>query len=175
MFRFEQIASWTRERAQEISEELSFPGRIERDDWIGQARLLARGEQTEFSQRASAGKVSSSLGEADAGEPGTEPPRLDAARGGKPDNLTLIDGVGNAIEETLFKLGIYHFDQIAAWSDDECIWIGRRIRFPGRPQRENWREEARILASGGTTEHARRVEEGRIATSRRSTDEEKGE
>ena len=39
------------------------------------------------------------------------------------------------------------------------------VGFPGRVERENWVEEAKVLAAGGTTDHARRVEEGKIATS----------
>lgn len=39
--RFEQIAAWTRADVERIDEHLRFRGRIERDDWIGQARELA--------------------------------------------------------------------------------------------------------------------------------------
>ena len=173
VFRFEQIAAWSRRQQREIGEELAFPGRIERERWVAQAKTLATGTTTEFSRRADAGRVRTSTGDAPA-ERGTKPPTLDAARNGKPDNLTLIDGVGNAIERKLFRLGIYHFDQVAAWSDDETVWVGDRIGFPGRAERENWREEARVLGEGGTTEHAKRVERGQIKTSRRSTDDEKG-
>lgn len=172
VFRFEQIAGWTRRQQREIGEELAFPGRIERERWVAQAKQLAAGETTEYSRRPDAGRVTES--EANVGERGTKPPVLEAARDGKPDNLTLIDGVGNAIERKLFRLGIYHFDQVAAWSDEETVWVGDRIGFPGRAERENWREEARILGEGGTTAHAERVERGQIKTSRRSTDEEKG-
>ena len=172
VFRFEQIAAWTRRQQREIGEELSFPGRIERENWVAQAKTLAAGRSTEFSKRADAGRVRTSTGEATP-ERGAKPPVLEAARDGKPDNLTLIDGVGNAIERKLFRLGIYHFDQVAAWSDEETVWVGDRIGFPGRAERENWREEARVLGEGGTTDHAERVERGQIKTSRKSTDEER--
>ncbi|WP_306119777.1 MULTISPECIES: hypothetical protein [unclassified Roseitalea] len=49
--RFEQIAGWTDADAERWGEELAFPGRIEREDWIGQARTLAQGGATEFSRR----------------------------------------------------------------------------------------------------------------------------
>ncbi len=39
--RFEQIAAWTPEEIARFDDELSFHGRIERDDWIGQAKALA--------------------------------------------------------------------------------------------------------------------------------------
>lgn len=37
LFRFKQIALWTDEQVNEFSERLSFPGRIERDEWVKQA------------------------------------------------------------------------------------------------------------------------------------------
>ncbi len=39
-----QIAEWTAEDIARIDEELSFKGRIERDDWIGQAKDLIAGK-----------------------------------------------------------------------------------------------------------------------------------
>jgi branched-chain amino acid transport system ATP-binding protein len=39
---------------------LAFPGRAKRDDWVGQAALLAKGKETEFSKRVDKGQVSSS-------------------------------------------------------------------------------------------------------------------
>jgi len=39
-FRLQQIASLTEEEKERIEQELSFPGRIERDQWVEQARSL---------------------------------------------------------------------------------------------------------------------------------------
>ncbi|MDO5632854.1 MAG: hypothetical protein Q4G22_13605 [Paracoccus sp. (in: a-proteobacteria)] len=56
--RFEQIAGWD---AAEIDRFAALIGRmgarIRADDWVGQARVLATGAQTEFSQRVEAGEV----------------------------------------------------------------------------------------------------------------------
>lgn len=78
---------------------------------------------------------------------GEEPPVLKAPRGGKADALTRIDGVGVAIARKLNAIGIHHFDQIANWSEANAVWVGERIGFPGRPQRENWVEQARTIAA----------------------------
>lgn len=41
IYTFEQIASITHEQAEKINEAIEFfPGRIQRDDWVGQARML---------------------------------------------------------------------------------------------------------------------------------------
>ncbi len=44
---------------------MSFPGRIEREDWIAQAKELATGGETEFSKRVDAGQVASSKDDED--------------------------------------------------------------------------------------------------------------
>ncbi len=42
--KFEQIAAFTAEDIEKVDDALSFKGRIERDDWLGQAKKLAAGE-----------------------------------------------------------------------------------------------------------------------------------
>ncbi len=66
IFKFGQIASWTPANVDWVEDFMSFPGRIEREDWIAQAKLLAEGEETEFSKRVDAGEVDSSKDEGDA-------------------------------------------------------------------------------------------------------------
>lgn len=41
---YKQIASFTQEDMDRVNEALSFPGRIEREDWVGQAKALAQGK-----------------------------------------------------------------------------------------------------------------------------------
>jgi NADH-quinone oxidoreductase subunit E len=41
--RLDQIAAWTAAEAQWVGSYLAFPGRIEREDWIGQAKALIAG------------------------------------------------------------------------------------------------------------------------------------
>ena len=145
-----------------------FPGRIEREDWVKQAKVLAKGGSTAFAKRVDKGQVASSAGKANVGDMGKKPSTLNKEPAGGGDNLTLIDGVGNALEKKLFALGIYKFSQIAKWSKENEAWVGNELGFPGRPERENWVKEAKILAEGGMTEHAKRVERGEITTSRKS-------
>ncbi|MEO0956109.1 MAG: hypothetical protein AAFY12_14030 [Pseudomonadota bacterium] len=49
-----------------VEDFMSFPGRIEREDWIAQARTLAEGKETEFSKRVDAGEVESSQDEGES-------------------------------------------------------------------------------------------------------------
>ena len=41
----------------------------------------------------------------------------------KRDNLKKIKGIDEVIEEELFKLGIYHFEQISNWSNKNAEWV----------------------------------------------------
>ena len=75
---------------------------------------------------------------------------LDAPRGGTADDLKKILGIGPANEKKLNGLGIWHFDQIAAWERPQIRWVGTYLAFPGRIDRENWVEQARALADGNT-------------------------
>ncbi|GIT87086.1 NADH-quinone oxidoreductase subunit NuoE [Roseobacter sp. OBYS 0001] len=53
IFHFDQIASWSSEEVAWADESfVGFKGRVSRDDWVSQAKLLAEGKETEFSQRA---------------------------------------------------------------------------------------------------------------------------
>lgn len=94
------------------------------------------------------------------------PELLDGPRDGEADDLKRIKGVGKKIEEKLNGFGVYHFDQIANWTDDQVKWIGGELAFAGRIERENWIEQAKVLASGGDTEFSRRVDKGKVSSSK---------
>ncbi|WP_199089426.1 hypothetical protein [Bosea sp. ASV33] len=68
IWHFEQIAGWTVENVEWVGGYLAFPGRIEREDWVGQAKLLAAGTETEFARRAKAGEVETSRDDGTAGQ-----------------------------------------------------------------------------------------------------------
>lgn len=76
------------------------------------------------------------------------PAALPAPRQGAPDDLTLIVGVGPKTEVTLHALGVYHFDQIAAWTPANIAWVDQYLRFRGRIVRERWVAQAEELARG---------------------------
>lgn len=87
---------------------------------------------------------------------GVRPVALTGARSGQADDLKRISGVGPKLEKTLNGLGIYHFSQIAEFTPDNVAWVDRHLRFKGRIERENWIEQAKILARGGETEFSKR-------------------
>jgi NADH-quinone oxidoreductase subunit E len=77
------------------------------------------------------------------------PSRLKAARKGGADDLKLIWGVGPKMETMMQSLGFYHFDQVAAWTDENLRWVDRRLEgFKGRARRDDWVGQAKKLATG---------------------------
>ena len=50
-YHFDQIAAWTDAEVAWVDTRLKFKGRIERDGWIEQAKILAAGGETEFSKK----------------------------------------------------------------------------------------------------------------------------
>ena len=123
-----------------------------------------------MSTHAATGAMPGGAGQAASGKdaaalPGSKPAVLAAAEG-TADNLTRIKGIGPANEKKLNDLGIFHFSQIASWTEAEAEWVGAYMAFPGRIEREDWIGQARQLADGGDTEFSRRVDAGKVSSSR---------
>lgn len=83
---------------------------------------------------------------ATADQVGVRPTALAHPRDGRADDLKVIKGIGPQNEARLNALGVFHFDQIAAWTTDEARWVGSYLAFPGRIEREDWVGQARALS-----------------------------
>ena len=60
-----------------------------------------------------------------------------------------MKGVGPKVASMLSAMGITRYDQIAAWSDDDVARIDAQLgTFKGRITRDQWIEQARLLAAG---------------------------
>ena len=57
---------------------------------------------------------------------GPSPHLLDAPRGGKADDLTVLKGVGAKLANALNEFGIYHFDQLATLDDEGIDWLNEQ-------------------------------------------------
>ncbi len=65
------------------------------------------------------------------------------------DDLSRIKGLGPKLKALLAELGVNSFAQIAAWSDEDLAKIDAQLgTFAGRPERDNWIEQAKMLAAG---------------------------
>ncbi len=73
------------------------------------------------------------------------------------DDLTRLKGVGPRLAAQLGDLGITTFAQVAAWNEDDIDRIDARLgRFQGRIRRDDWVEQARLLAAGDSAGYASR-------------------
>jgi predicted flap endonuclease-1-like 5' DNA nuclease len=173
VWRFSQIAAWTPEQQQWIGERLGHSGPVARKFWVAQAQLLAAGVDTDFVRARRAGDGGANVGSGEAGKPldeataaalhaalpeaiaphandalyaGLRPLSLLQPPYGQKDDLAAIEGIGDKYSERLHGLGVWTFEQIASWSDENARWIGSYLAFPGRVEREGWVEQAQALA-----------------------------
>jgi NADH-quinone oxidoreductase subunit E len=97
---------------------------------------------------APSGKTKEPVAEAPVSD-AFKPVFLTSAREGGPDDLKLIWGVGPKLEAMLHGMGVFHFDQIAAWTEDNLRWVDQNLgAFKGRAVRDKWIDQAVRLASG---------------------------
>ena len=121
VFHFSQIAGFSQDDIDAINTHLNFSGRIERDEWVPQAKELMGG---------GAGRTLK---------------YLDGPEGEK-DDLKQISGVGPVLEDKLNELGIYHFWQVAKFEQKDIDLVNDAMAFPGRIERDEWISQARELA-----------------------------
>ncbi|MBY4895203.1 hypothetical protein KUL25_20770 [Rhodobacteraceae bacterium N5(2021)] len=127
------------------------------------AAAQAEAEAQTRAEAASAAAEDVAAAPAASEEEGTRPAALDGPRGGTADDLKRIKGVGPKMEQLCNSLGFYHFDQIAAWTPDEVRWVDQNLQgFKGRVTRDDWVNQASLLASGGETEFSRKVDDGNV-------------
>ncbi len=102
-------------------------------------------------QRQAGNKIQSAAkGPIPASAPADQRPKQLTVPSGKADDLTRITGIGPKLSKRLNALGIFHFKQIAAWSDADANWVDDNLSFKGRVAREDWISQARILSANGT-------------------------
>lgn len=180
--RYSEIAKWTSADVERVESAIGRPGRVGLDNWIEQARVLARyaGETTEPRPVRLADAIRENKTQK-AAEPVSRPDMAglrsvksqalrgdSSALGGRIDDLKRVRGIGVLIEKRLNALGITSYEQIANWTKADIDSVSSQLDFKGRIERENWIEQARILASGGQTEFSRRVDRGEVETSKDS-------
>jgi len=100
-------------------------------------------------------KTKPTASKAAAAKPGLTSNALTQPRGGKSDDLKLIKGIGPVNERKLNAHGIFHFDQIAAWTKADIAAAEAYLAFDGRIGREDWIGQAKGLAKAAQAEPAK--------------------
>jgi predicted flap endonuclease-1-like 5' DNA nuclease len=116
-----------------------FPGRIERDEWVAQAKELVytKGKKSEVLENIAKRKHRINYD------------RIGIAHKEDAQDLTAIHGIGKWIQEKLYALDIFTFKQIANFSKEDIHSVTEVIEFfPGRIERDEWVAQAKKLAKG---------------------------
>lgn len=59
---FAEIAAWKKTDMDKVNEQLKFKGRIEREEWVPQAKLLAAGKEAAFEKKYGTGGMKNAAG-----------------------------------------------------------------------------------------------------------------
>ena len=132
VFSYDQIADWDKADIDRITQTIRFfEGRIEKDNWVGQARRLKslREDNPE------------ALKEAVQSPAAPDTPQ-------EKDNLQLIEGIGPAIAPVLHDRGIHTFSDLAQRSPDEMkAWLREADPSLAMHDPSTWPAQARLAAN----------------------------
>ena len=141
---YRQIANMTAKLETQVNEAIEFfPGRVKRDQWANQAKILL-GEDVKLDQKAlkQAEELERIAKKAETIDFAT----LGVATIDEKDDLQTIKGIGPFIAEKLYALGIYTFEQVGNMTPVIEEEVNKAIEFfPGRVKRDEWARQAREL------------------------------
>ncbi|KAG1647763.1 50S ribosomal protein L21 [Nymphon striatum] len=139
---WEQLAAFTKADIATVDAALEdFPGRIERDEWVPQARdFIKNGHKpVERDRKDRSGRTiltEWAKGTTKLGTPGA----------GHTDDLKVVNGIGPKMESVLASFGITSWEQLAAFTKDDVAKVTEALdTFPGRIDRDEWVSQAKDL------------------------------
>jgi predicted flap endonuclease-1-like 5' DNA nuclease len=158
IYTFRQISKLTAHDIETINDVIEyFSGRIERDEWVAQAReiLQFKDFREEMLNKIRDRKAHIYF------------TRIGIANKEEADDLTIISGIGGWIKEKLNVLDIYTFRQISNFTEEDIETVTEAIEyFPGRIERDEWIVQAHELVrlAGNKSELLKRIRDrkGRI-------------
>ena len=141
---YRQIANMTAKLEDQVNEAIEFfPGRVKRDQWVAQAKILL-GEDAKLDEKAlkEAEELERIAQKAETIDFAT----LGVATIDEKDDLQTIKGIGPFIADKLYALGIYTFEQVGNMTPKIEEEVNKAIEFfPGRVKRDEWAKQAREL------------------------------
>ena len=142
---YRQIANMNAKLETQVNEAIEFfPGRVKRDQWVAQAKILL-GEDAKLDQKAlkEAEELERIAQKAETIDFAT----LGVATLDQKDDLQTIKGIGPFIADKLYALGIYTFEQVGNMTPKIEEEVNKAIEFfPGRVKRDEWAKQAKELA-----------------------------
>ena len=142
---YRQIANMNAKLEKQVNEAIEFfPGRVKRDQWANQAKILL-GEDVKLDEKAL--KQAEELERIAKKAEKIDFATLGVASASEKDDLKSIKGIGPFIEEKLNALGIFTFEQVSKMTTKIEEEVNEAIEFfPGRVRRDEWARQAGELA-----------------------------
>ena len=142
---YRQIANMNAKLEKQVNEAIEFfPGRVARDQWVAQAKILL-GEDAKLDEKAL--KQAEELERVAKKAEKIDFKTIGVASASDRDNLQELKGIGPFIEEKLNALGIFKFEQIAKMTSKIEDEVNIAIEFfPGRVKRDEWVKQAKKLS-----------------------------
>ena len=142
---YRQLANMTAKLEDQVNEAIEFfPGRVKRDQWVAQAKILL-GMDVKLDEKAL--KQAEELERIAQKAEGIDFGVLGVASASEADDLQKIKGIGPFIAEKLNALGIYKFSQLANMTSEIEEEVNVAIEFfPGRVKRDEWAKQAKEFA-----------------------------
>ena len=142
---YRQLANMNAKLEKQVNEAIEFfPGRVKRDQWVAQAKILL-GMDAKLDEKAL--KQAEELERVAQKAEGIDFDVLGVATVSEADDLQKIKGIGPFIAEKLFALGIYTFKQVGNMTPEIEEEVNVAIEFfPGRVKRDEWAKQAKELA-----------------------------
>ncbi|MEM6318417.1 MAG: helix-hairpin-helix domain-containing protein [Bacteroidota bacterium] len=152
IYTFEQVSQLDEELIETLTNAIEFfPGRIERDDWVGQADRLFYNRGNRPQDMAVSSQKIITRRYATATEKIEVIPSANARSvvSVKPDDLKKIEGIGPKIAQILNEAGIYTFSNLSQTSAERLKSIlaaaGNRYKMHNP---DTWAEQAKLAAAG---------------------------
>jgi len=155
IYTFEQISQLDDELIETLTNGIEFfPGRIERDDWVGQADRLfyTKGntpqEMTDTSTKIMTSRYATATEKIEVA-PKAKSRSISSKESLTPDDLKKIEGIGPKISDILNKAGIYTFSNLSLTPTDRLrsILADAGNRYKSHDP-ETWPQQAGLAAAG---------------------------
>lgn len=132
IYTYEEIASWDPARVAQVTSLIGYvPGRIEKDNWVGQAAALLAGEGASDDPQSRGSDGPSATATVDLSD------------------LKIIEGIGPKIEQVLKESGVQTLEQLAGRDPEELrgmlIQAGDKYRMHDPA---TWPKQAELAATG---------------------------
>ncbi len=137
IYQLKQLAVFNPHDEELFNQLLELPnGKMQKEAWVSQARKLINLEED---PQVILSRIGSRKDHVDFGRIGEASPT-------KKDNLQVIKGIGPFIEKKLNAIGIYHFQQIAYFNEDDIEEINGIIELgAGHIKTDDWVGQARRM------------------------------